>query len=991
MEIYLDKNVNLKFKPGLLGHRFLKWLSASLVLMGTLFPIIQLSAQQLPYGYPETNRTKISLNQGWQFFLGNPDGDLFQKNMDDSNWETVHVPHSLELTSLALDGLQDDKVQYEFHRKVGWYRKLISVPRNDNKVFLEFEGVHQVTDVWVNGKHVGQHATGGYTPFHFDITDYVQKGQVNQITVRADNRRSTVTPPDPGPFDYVKFSGLYRDVYLVEKAPVHIGFNWEGTRAGVTLTTPTVDVVNKNATISIQTEVKNTSETEAKVQLVTRIVNAEGLVVAGLVDSTSIHGNSKNLFDQVTSLEENVRFWDIDQPYLYRVNSEVLVNGKSVDVVENTLGIRKFELNPEKGFILNGRPIKLIGFNRHQHYPYIGDAMPNSLHYKDMLQFKEFGFNMMRTAHYPQDDAILEACDKLGILVYEEAPSWIAISNEPEWWNNFEQAERAMIRNHKNHPSVVIWGGGINHRGYVPRVHNVAKQEDPTRLTASQGSRWTGWQASGLTDINANMLYGPFIWDRSEPMFAMEGRWGPESLGMYRKDVLMTGLISWNAHAYYTFHPTHAKANDPIDRTRSGAMTIFRFPRPKMNWYKAELKDAPYVYIKEDWVPGQDSLTAYSNAPKVRLMLNGKAVSEGLPSNDSIYQGTFHPPFLFKNLDYEKGEIAAIGTYEDGTEIQTSKRTPGKPYAIELRLDTAGRNFIADGSDILMAYARVVDKNGTTIPDYEGKVKFLVKGNASIIGDKIALNANPMFTEYGVAPALIQAGTTPGTITVTASAKGLKADSKKAFLMAEEPNIILKNAKPIYDFKKVRVDIGASDQLVQFDWEFWMGSDTENTVFNLKSFEGAEVVISPKSKDGLVRWLGEMNVIGQTGFVYGDGILAIDDAGIALRFTGLKKGKYRLKTYHHAPKSNSDVMDPNKEKLKKIQILNIPYENELTVSTSSISQKVKVTEGKNMQFERPGTAVVEFEIVDSKPYEILFTGPSRKGIWLNGFELQEWK
>ena len=170
-----------------------------------------------------------------------------------------------------------------------------------------------------------------------------------------------------------------------------------------------------------------------------------------------------------------------------------------------------------------------------------------------------------------------------------------------------------------------------------------------------------------------------------------------------------------------------------------------------------------------------------------------------------------------------------------------------------------------------------------------------------------------------------------------------------------------------------------------------MGSDTENTVFNLKSFEGAEVVISPKSKDGLVRWLGEMNVIGQTGFVYGDGILAIDDAGIALRFTGLKKGKYRLKTYHHAPKSNSDVMDPNKEKLKKIQILNIPYENELTVSTSSTSQKVRVTEGKNMQFERPGTAVVEFEIVDGKPYEILFKGSSGKGIWLNGFELQEWK
>ncbi|NJB35201.1 glycoside hydrolase family 2 TIM barrel-domain containing protein [Croceivirga sp. JEA036] len=950
-----------------------------------------LLAQELPFGYPVTARTKTNLNQGWKFFLGQPEAEFYDKNLDDAQWQSVNVPHTLELTSLTLDGLKDDKVQLEFHRKVGWYRKDFMVPQNQNRVFLEFEGVHQVTDVWVNGTHVGQHATGGYTPFHFDVTDFVQKGAMNQITIKADNRRSMVTPPDPGPFDYVKFSGLYRDVYLVEKAPVHIGFNWEGKRAGVTLTTPTVDVVNKNTTIQAVTEVKNTSTSNEEVTVVTRIIDEEGIVVAKMLQTETILANGKQLFDQITSLEDDVHFWDVDSPYLYRVNTEVILNGKSEDVVENKLGIRSFKLDPEKGFILNGKPIKLIGFNRHQQYPYIGDAVPNALHYKDMLQFKEFGFNIMRTAHYPQDDAILEACDELGILVYEEAPSWISISNEPEWWSNFEKAERTMIRNHKNHSSVVIWGGGINHRGYVPRVHNVAKQEDPTRLTASQGARWTGWQASGLTDINANMLYGPFIWDRSEPMFAMEGHWGPESLGMYRKDQLMTGLISWTAHAYYTFHPTHTRANDPIDRTRSGAETIFRYPRPRMQWYKAELLEEPFVYIVEDWKQGQDSITIYSNAPKVSLAVNGRQIAQGQPAKDSVYQGLHHAPFIFKNIAYKEGELVAKAEYTDGKVLTATKKTPGKACAIQLKLDTEGRQFVADGADILVAYATVVDKNGTVIQDFKDKVKFTVQGDASVIGDNADINANPMFTEYGVAPALIKAGTTVGNIKVKAAAKGLKSDTQTVQLIANQTNEMVKKAQPIYDFAKERVDLGATDQLVQFGWNFWLGKDGENTTYKLNNFGDAHVSLVPKSEDGIVRWLGEMNVIGKYGFVYGDGILGIDAEGIQLQFKGLKKGKYRLKTYHHAPKSNSDQMDPNKEKLKKIRILDIPYENMISVSVGGTSKQVTVTEGKSMQFDAPGQNSIEFEVMDHESISVLFKGPQGKGIWLNGFVLQEWK
>lgn len=970
-------------------NTIIRYKTLLLLLLSSCLSIMALG-QTLPEGFPGTDRKKDNLNQGWKFHLGDPDASFYEQDFDDASWTAVSLPHTLELTSLALDGLQDEKTQLKFHRNVGWYRRSLSVPSGNQKVFLEFEGAHQVTDLWVNGKKVGRNQIGGYTPFDFDITDYVNKGEDNQITLLVDNRRSEVVPPDPGPFDYVKFSGLYRDVYLVQTHPVHIGFNWESISSGVTITTPTVDPINKNATINIKTSVKNEQGNTADVELLTRIIDDKGLVVLRLTQTQRIEAKQEFQFNQIGSLEDQVHLWSVEDPYLYRVHSTVIVDGKAVDFTENNLGLRKFELDPVRGFLLNGKPIKLLGFNRHQQYPYIGDAVPNSLHYKDMLQFKEFGFNIMRTAHYPQDDAILEACDRLGILVYEEAPSWIDMSTDPQWWQNFEQAARTMVRNHRNHPSVVIWGGGINHRGYVPRVHNTVKQEDPTRLTASQGARWTGWQTSGLTDINANMLYGPFIWDRSEPMFAMEGREGPEAVAPFMADSLMTGLIAWTAHAYYTFHPTHDKASDPIDRTRSGAMTIFRYPRPETQWYKAELGKEPFVYIPQDWVPGRDSITVFSNAAEVRLLLNGKEIGREKPSRDSVYYGLKHAPFLFDQLKYEAGVLEAKAIFSSGETMTFTRRTPEKPERIVLELDTAGRDFTADGSDILMAYAKVLDKNGTVVRGYEGKVTFSTQGEASVIGDEKDINANPMFTEYGVAPALIRAGLQPGTVTVTASAKGLKSSSVQVQTVPFQSDKVKAEAMPIYDFLNTRVDLGAKDQLVQFGWEHWEGDEDQEALYELPGRPGASLKVNTLGEDGIIRWLGEMNVIGKYGFVYGDGLLAIDDQGLELTFTGLPAGTYKLSTWNHAPQSNSDEMDPNKEKLKSIRILDIPYEAKLELSSNLSTAEVVVSHGKNMQFDSPGTASILFSVEEGKSAVIRISGSQGKGIWLNGFELSDW-
>ena len=961
-----------------------------------LFLCIQIvNAQKLPEGFPSTDRTKINLKNGWKFHLGDADAKNYIPSLKDTKWETVSIPHTLKLTSLTLDDLEDEKTQLIFHRTVGWYRKNIQVSNSNKKVFLEFEGAHQVTDLWVNGNHVGQYAVGGYTPFDFDITDFVKRGEKNQITLLVDNRRNEIVPPDPGPFDYVKFSGLYRDVYLVETNPVHVTFNWETLNSGVNITTPTIDVVNKNATINIKTAIKNESNSEVVCHIKTRLINKEGLVVLRLDKTSTIKKGEEYQFNQIGSIEDNVHFWDTENPYLYRVNSVISIDNKEVDFVETRIGLRKFELDPKQGFLLNDKPIKLIGANRHQQYPYLGDAVPNSLHYKDILQFKEYGFNIIRTAHYPQDNALLNACDELGVLVYEEAPTWISISQKDAWWDNLEKAARTLVRNHRNHASVVMWGAGVNHRGYVPRIHNTIKQEDPTRLTASQSARWTGWQSSGLTDINANMLYGPFVWDRSEPMFAMEGRHGPEAVAPFKRDVLMTGLISWTAHAYYTFHPTHAKAKNKRDRTRSGMMTIFRYPRPELDWYKTELKKEPFVKILEDWKKGTHSLTVYSNAKEVEIFVNGKSIAKNKASKDSIYNGLDHPPFLFKNITYKKGTLTAKAFFNNNKNLVAVKRTPEKPYAIQLKIDSKDRNFTADENDIIVAYATVVDKNGTIITNASNMIKFSVNKDASIIGDKININANPMFTEYGVAPVLIRAGKKAETITLKASSKGIKSAIDTVTLIAKNDDEIAKNATPIYDFSKERIDLGAPSQLTQFGWNFWNGEDAiENNTYKFKAFKGTTATLKNGSKKGIIRWLGEMNVIGKYGFAYADGLISIDKEGLNLVLTNLPKGTYKLKTWHHAPKTNSDLMDPNEDKLRSKSVYKLPYEKQVIISSkNAIDGKeitATVTEGKNMQWKQPGTSEIIFKSDGVHPVIINYNGKGNKGIWVNAMELTEW-
>ncbi|MEX0320894.1 MAG: glycoside hydrolase family 2 TIM barrel-domain containing protein [Puniceicoccaceae bacterium] len=942
----------------------------------------------LPYGYPDTDRSRLRINDGWKFHLGDPDAKYFRADLDDSGWETVNAPHTLKLTSLSLDNLRDEKTQLIFHRDVGWYRRDIEVePDSSKRVFLEFEGAHQVTDVWVNGKHVGQHAVGGYTPFHFDISEFVNYGTVNQVTLRLDNRRRDDVPPDPGPFDYVKFGGLYRDVYLVHKNSLHIQFNWERLEAGITVTTPSVDVLNKNATTNIKTGVVNSGSNARTISAVSRVIDKDGFVVLKLVSEATVPAGGEYTFNQIGGIEENLELWGIDHPYLYRVNCMLVENGKEIDAAETRIGVRTFELDPEEGFKLNGKVIELIGMNRHQHYGFIGDAMPDSLHYKDMLQFKELGFNVMRTAHYPQDNAIMDACDELGILAYEEAPTWIAIGNDA-WMDNLEKGSRIMVRNHRNHPSLVIWGAGINHRGYVPRLHYAIKQEDPNRLTASQNSRWTGWQTSGVTDIYGNMNYGPVVWDRQEQLLAMEAWHGAEEVAKYKRDQMMPGIISWTAHGYYTFHENW-DWEPGQSRIRFGVLTEFRHPKEKVFWYPSEMTDAPMVHIESDWSADAEGIEVYSNCEEVEVLVNGESRGVFQPSDDPIYMGLDHPPILIKSVPFEAGKLTVNGLIDGEVFATQTIHTPGEAVAVKLIFDTAGRDWKADGADIVVGHAYIVDANGTTIESFEGEVEFSVSGDATIIGDA-SIGANPFPTRIGMAPVLVKAGSEPEKVVVTARVKGLKSGKAELASVSFNPDMIVSLAQPIYDMRSLKVDMGAADQLVQFDWIPWNGEDNAAATMEIPWAEGATVSVGPASENGIIRWLGEMNVLGKFAFVYGEGVLGVDENGLVMEFHGLPKGNYAVKTYHHAPRSNTDEMDPNQEKLKDQNIVQMPYAKKVQVSVQGREKVLSVTEGKDMQYATVATTVTGFTSDGKNPVKVVFKNPDgQEGIWLNGFELSE--
>jgi len=449
---------------------------------------------------PVKAQKNISLNEGW----------VFEK--ENGTKEKVNLPHTWN----AFDVLDDEPGYY---RGLGIYKKKLKLDASDTgkEMFLVFNGVAQEAEVLVNGKSVAKHI-GSYTRFIVPISKFLSYKD-DLIEVRANNRFNEDIPPLTADFTF--FGGMYRNVSLLITEAVHFSKN-DNASSGVYITTPNVSATT--ASVQVRSLIDNLSLSPGKIQIQSTLINADGKAIASRVSAINVvSGEQKTIIQDFNSIKQP-ELWSPEHPYLYRVVSRIVdVKTKRVlDEVSNPLGFRWFKFDAEKGFFLNDKPLKLIGASRHQDYENLGNAVPDALQIKDVELLKQMGGNFLRVAHYPQDQMILEACDRLGILASVEIPVVNTITETEAFTNNCLNMQTEMIRQNFNHPSIVVWAymneillrpkftnDKPRQQVYYDHIRNLAqklddltRKEDPSRYTmlVNHGA-WDIYNKVGLTKI----------------------------------------------------------------------------------------------------------------------------------------------------------------------------------------------------------------------------------------------------------------------------------------------------------------------------------------------------------------------------------------------------------------------------------------------------------------------------------------------------------
>lgn len=442
-----------------------------------------------------------SVNTNWGFHKGDVAAGA------KADWEKVSLPHSWNTTDVY-----DDAAGY--YRGIGWYKKTLYIPSTwkNKSVYMYFEGANQVTEVFVNGKSAGKHI-GGYTAFSFPINQYLNLNDslsANEVTVKVDNSHNADIPPLSADFTF--YGGIYRDVYLVATNPVHFDMD-DHASAGIRIKTPAVD--NAKATVIISGSISNTSSQKQNLKLVNELVDAQGKIISKTEQKLSAAASGKQVFSQQQMVAQP-HLWSPEDPYLYHIVTRITdaKTGETLDEQSNPLGLRWFSFDADKGFILNGKPVKLMGANRHQDFKDMGNALPNALHERDMQLLKDMGANFIRIAHYPQDPTVLQACDRLGILASVEIPIVNSITESPAFTQNCLNMQTEMIRQNFNHPAVILWTymnevllrpqfQGERQKTYFANVAKLAKSID-SLSRAEDPSRYTMIPCHGAYDLYKN-------------------------------------------------------------------------------------------------------------------------------------------------------------------------------------------------------------------------------------------------------------------------------------------------------------------------------------------------------------------------------------------------------------------------------------------------------------------------------------------------------
>jgi beta-galactosidase len=628
-------------------------------------------------------RSQVALDTGWRFALDDT-VDASGTSFDDSAWSTVSVPHTWN----NLDG-QDGGSDYR--RGAGWYRRHYTPAAElaGKRFWLQFDGAGTVTDVWVNGTHLGQHR-GGYGRFRFDATEALMPGRDNVVAVRVSN----APVPDVAPLDadYTFFGGLYRTVSVWVTDPLAVDLADEG---GPGVYVRTRETSAAAARIDVTTRVRNSAPERREVVLRTTVIDAAGRAVTRV--STAPRGigaaASVRYTQQVTIAEP--RLWrGRTDPYLYRVRVEVYDAGTGtlLDAVTERFGLRTISIDPDRGLFLNGAPAALHGVSRHQDRQDKGWALTDADHRLDFDIMDEMGVNALRTAHYQQDPRVYELADERGYLVWTEIPLVNVITAGPAFASNARQQLRELIRQNYNHPSVAFWGIGNEQLVDDPPTNALLAtlaadvvREDPDRLSgyahlspdvdaglathaAVTGyNRYYGWY------YGATEQFGPFLdaAHQAHPTRRMAvteygaggsaaqhdavsvapnpyGLWHPEEYqALYHERVwaqlearpYLWGTFLWNM---FDFAMDRRSEGDAPGRNDKGLVTYDRSVRKDAYyWYKANWTSTPFVYVtSRRWVERTEAVTSvkvYGTADTVQLTVNGVPVGPRMPLAGHTY------------------------------------------------------------------------------------------------------------------------------------------------------------------------------------------------------------------------------------------------------------------------------------------------------------------------------------------------------------------
>jgi len=746
---------------------------ATIVLLSGALPQ-ETTAQTSPLDAVNSGRERLLMDFDWRFAFGNandpardfdPGSSFFSylakagngsggaaTDFDDRGWRTVNLPHDWAVALPFSDHASGSHGYKALGRSfpensVGWYRKTFSIPTSDlgKHITVEFDGVFRDSQVWVNGFYLGRESSG-YTGFTYDLTDYLNYGGNNTIAVRVD------ASLEEGWF--YEGAGIYRHVWLVKTAPLHVA-KW-----GTFVSTAVKD---NSADVTARVTVNNDAPQDADFQIEQTILDADGQVVASAeLNDLSLKAGASGEFSSVLTVP-NPHLWSLDSPYLHTLVTTLHRGGAVVDQYKTTFGIRTIHWDPNQGFFLNGKRVELKGTCDHQDAGGVGVAVPDALNVFRVGQLKKMGCNAIRTSHNAPTPELLDACDRLGMLVMDE--------NREYGINPQELDElKAQILRDRNHPSVIIWSIGNeewniegNEKGtrVTQTMETFAQRLDPTRpCTVAISGGWGQGSSVSIEVMGFNYFtHGnndgyhkqfpdkPSVATEDASTFSTRGvyvedlehqhltaydtnkpAWGATaeaSWSHYAALPYVAGLFQWTG---FDYRGEETPFYWPAVSSQFGILDTCGFPKDNFYYYQAWWSGHPVLHVFPHWNwpgrVGQDiAVWVDSNCQEVELFLNGQSLGrKPMPGNS-------HLEWMVK---YEPGTLLARG-YQDGKEVLTDQvETTGDPAAVELIPNHP--DIQADGEDVSVITVQANDAQGRSVPTANNEITFNISGPGRIIG-----------------------------------------------------------------------------------------------------------------------------------------------------------------------------------------------------------------------------------------------------------------